>query len=542
MKRLIHACLIILALASIGLAQPQKTAQNEARELWLVRAQNLTSDLLKDGADLSNMQRAVLWGKLAQHWWREDPKRARTWILNAIEVVEPVPNKESPEERQIRIGTAQALLAIVTPLDEKLSNRLLTVLSPDKSVEYDGGGTAFALIDAAIRILEDDPKRAAELGAQALRTGRPTNLDPLLYGLRARDPKLADSLFVQALALAKQDRGGMFTNILTYIAFPEQRGRSGNLPVPPDSLRIQLLQILMSLVTDRPASGENSNCGAVTWLAPLFGEFERLLPQQWPILRQAINTCQSASPEIQQRLKYNSSPQLDTVESLLRAAEEAKDLEVRTSYKYRAADLAYENKEYELALKILDDLSTEERELMAESWRSARGGWAADGAVEHYKNGRFREMNLMLDAVPSDLQPLAKAEFIQRLPEQTGSETGPITQILNDAITGLRRSSTPAEEKYNWYFPLIHATVKYQPAEANAVLKDAIASLNQVKDGRPLDQPDYFFGYMGPPLLELDEFVVKDALASLTLVQTRTQLRLSLLAATMQRLKSISRN
>ncbi|HEX3253954.1 MAG TPA: hypothetical protein VHS05_31255 [Pyrinomonadaceae bacterium] len=542
MKWLIHASLIILALASIGLAQPQKTAQNEARELWLVRAQNLTSDLLKDGADLSNMQRAVLWGKLAQHWWREDPKRARTWILNAIEVVEPVPNKESPEERQIRIGTAQALLAIVTPLDEKLSNRLLTVLSPDKSVEYDGGGTAFALIDAAIRILEDDPKRAAELGAQALRTGRPTNLDPLLYGLRARDPKLADSLFVQALALAKQDRGGMFTNILTYIAFPEQRGRSGNLPVPPDSLRIQLLQILMSLVTDRPASGENSNCGAVTWLAPLFGEFERLLPQQWPILRQAINTCQSASPEIQQRLKYNSSPQLDTVESLLRAAEEAKDLEVRTSYKYRAADLAYENKEYELALKILDDLSTEERELMAESWRSARGGWAADGAVEHYKNGRFREMNLMLDAVPSDLQPLAKAEFIQRLPEQTGSETGPITQILNDAITGLRRSSTPAEEKYNWYFPLIHATVKYQPAEANAVLKDAIASLNQVKDGRPLDQPDYFFGYMGPPLLELDEFVVKDALASLTLVQTRTQLRLSLLAATMQRLKSISRN
>jgi hypothetical protein len=542
MKRLIHACLIILALVPIGLAQTPKTARNEARELWLVRAQSLTTDLLKDGADLSDMQRAVLWGKLAQRWWREDPKRARTWIVNAIEVVEPIPNKESPEERQIRIGTAQVLLAIVTPLDEKLSNRLLTVLTPDKSAEYEGGGTAFALIDAATRILEDDPKRAAELGAQALRTGRPTNLDPLLYGLRARDPKLADSLFVQALALAKQDRGGMFTNILTYIAFPEQRGRSGNLPVPPDSLRIQLLQLLMTLVTDRPANGENSNCGAVAWLAPLFGEFERLLPQQWPVLRQAINTCQSVSPEIQQRLKYNSSPQLDTVESLLRAAEEAKEMEVRTSYKYRAADWAYENKDYERALKILDDLSTEEREFMAESWRSARWDWAADGAVEHYKNGRFREMNLILDAVPLELQPLAKAAFIHRLPEQTGSETGPIIQILNDAITGLRRSSTPTEEKYNWYFPLIHSTVKYQPAEANAVLKDAIASLNQVKDGRPLDQPDYFFGYMGPPLLELDEFVVKDALASLTLVQTRAQLRLSLLAATMQRLKTISRN
>lgn len=75
MKRSIRACLLILALPPIGFAQ---SAQNDARELWLVRAQNLTSDLLKDGADLSNMQRAILWVKLAQRWWRDDPKRART--------------------------------------------------------------------------------------------------------------------------------------------------------------------------------------------------------------------------------------------------------------------------------------------------------------------------------------------------------------------------------------------------------------------------------------------------------------------------------
>lgn len=199
MKRSIHACLIILALAPLGLAQ---TVNPDARELWLVRSQTLTSDLLKDAADLSTQQRAVLWAKLAQRWWREDPKRARIWVLNAIEVVEQVPNKEAPEERQIRLETGQVLLAIVTPLDQKLSNRLLTVLSPEKSTQNEDSGTAFALVEAATRILEDNPKRAAELGAMALRTGQPHNIDSLLYGLRARDPKLADSLFVQALAAA----------------------------------------------------------------------------------------------------------------------------------------------------------------------------------------------------------------------------------------------------------------------------------------------------------------------------------------------------
>src|SRR6476659_10208501 len=105
MKRSVSICVMILTLA------PAIAAQNDARALWLVRSQTLTNDLLKDATDLTSMQRAVLWMKLAQRWWREDPKRARTWVLNAIEVVEQVPNKETPEERQTRIQTAKKILA-----------------------------------------------------------------------------------------------------------------------------------------------------------------------------------------------------------------------------------------------------------------------------------------------------------------------------------------------------------------------------------------------------------------------------------------------
>src|SRR5215216_14120 len=143
MKCSVSICLMILTLAQAI------AAQNDARELWLVRAQNITSDLLKDAAGLNSMQRAVLWVKLGQRWWLEDPKRARIWITNAIEVVEQVPNKETPKEHEERLETARILLTIVTSLDQKLAKRLLTVMASDKSTYNERSAAANALIDAA---------------------------------------------------------------------------------------------------------------------------------------------------------------------------------------------------------------------------------------------------------------------------------------------------------------------------------------------------------------------------------------------------------
>ena len=536
------ACLVFMVLQpALGAWTALAQKRDSEYQLWLVRSQTLTSDLLKDAADLSSMQRAVLWVKLGQRWWREDPSRARTWITNAIEVVEQVPNKENPQEREERLETAGILLTIVTPLDEKLAKRLLAVMTSDKSTDNDRSAAANALIDAAAAVVKDDPTRAGELVAKALRTGTPnTDIHQLFYDLRTRDPKLADSLFAQALALAKQDTHSSLLNSLTHIAFPALRGHGDDIPAPPESLRVELLQILMDLLNANRGSGENSNCALVSWVGQFFSEIERLLPKQGLVLRQAINTCHLAWPVAQQQMEDATRTQpLDTVESLLKAAADANDTEVRTDYQYRAANLATEHKDYDRAIKLLEDMP---KEVRGETWDSYRWQWAADGAIEHYKNGRFGEMNRMLDAVPSDFQPLAKASFVSWLPEKAGAETAPIIPILNDAIKGLPRSNIPEWEKYNWYFGLLRLTVKYQPADANAVLKNAIASLNKVKEVEALGTTDYL-RYIGPPLLEMDEFVVKDALASITVTEPRARLRLALLDATLQRLRTTtSRN
>ena len=69
-----------------------------AYDLWLVRSQTLTAELIKDGDNLETSQRSILLAKLAQQWWRDNPEKAKAWMSEAVASVESVPNKENPDD------------------------------------------------------------------------------------------------------------------------------------------------------------------------------------------------------------------------------------------------------------------------------------------------------------------------------------------------------------------------------------------------------------------------------------------------------------
>lgn len=521
---------------------------DSAYELWRVRSDTITDDLLKDATALSPTRRAVLWARLARQWWRHDKRKAGKWINDAIEILEYVPNMENPEEQRRRLSTARLLLQIVAPLDRDLGKRLVMIFTKDieSSTEAERGSNVEGLLNAAVSLVDHDPKRAAELGTLALRLGTPNDIAPLLFALRRKDAKLADDLLVQALAVAKRSLPAAFLNSLVYAAFPAQMGLGSNIAAPPDSLRAELLQMTAAFINANPINAENQSeicAGIGAFVAPLLIEFDRLAPQQSVVVRHAINRCQSLSPLAQQRMADASSDvPLNTVEALLKAAADANDMKVRTVYEYRAALLAKENKDYDRALKILDGMSKESREFMGGSWEAYRWEWAAFSALDHYKRGELQEMNLVLNEVPRDLQPYAKAAFVDRRPDKK-AEGDPSLQFLSDARVGLRRSSAPESEKYSWYFALLRLIVKYQPTEAAEALREAIASLNralQASDAKvqpnTLDTTE-LSKTLPASLLEMDEFTVKEALGSVTAVETRAQLRLELLETTLQRMK-----
>jgi tetratricopeptide (TPR) repeat protein len=534
-QRLTVSLFIVLALpCSIFAQRSTPTPQND-NELWRVRAQTITEDVLKDASNLNSLRRALVWSKVAELWWLDDPRRARTWITNAVEVVEQVPNRESTPERRQRLATAKLLLGgVASRLDQKLNQRLIALVSDvDNSTSADDrNGSANTLIHAAIGMA--DPKRAAELGAQALRLGVPSDIADLLFALRGRDAKLADGLFEQALILARQNHDPSLLDALTYAAFPKQKGVSDVVLEPPDNLKAQLLSVQVAFLSEHVNELGNGTgpCWAVAaFIAPVLSQFDRLLPQQALLVRQTVPKCQSTIAAMRGELENSDGTQpLNTIDALLKAAENTDIITIRTQYQYRAARLARDRGDYEQAIKILDSMSDESRQLMQGSWDAYHWDWAASAALDHFQNGRLVEMNVVLNGVPSNLQPFAKMAFLDRLPLKKFPPGTPTIQFLNDAAAGLRKSNISELEKYVWYFGLLKLTLRYQRADAVPVFKEAIASLNRAitEDSKFLDTSD-FANFLPATLLEIDEFAVKETLASVTNLEARTQLRLQLL-------------
>ena len=538
------------------LTRTASAQQADSPSLWLVRSQTITAELIKDSADLPAFERALLLAGLAKRWWRDDSEKARSWMVTAIEIVEVIPNKENAEERRARLRTARSLLQIVTPIDQKLSKRLIALLSDRAEQISDGEREANAegLIKAANVLVDSDPKRAAELGTLALHVGPPTEIQGLIVRLRSREPKLSDELFRQTLVVARQTLDVGLLNSLSHAAFPESRtyGASSKIPTS-DHLRAEVLRLYLAYLQSNPISAANQSSvcrSVVSFIAPVLTEFDRLVPEQASNVRQFIQRCQSDSPLTRQRLgDAQGDKPLNTVEDLLKAAADSEDIKVRTVYQYRAAALAKSRNDIEQAIKILDSMSAESREFMGESWLSYRWDWASLAALSYFKAGDIYRMRMVINDVPSNLQPFAKIAFIRQLPATTDKDTDPTLEFLDDARNGLRRSSFSDNEKCGWYFSLLPLTVKYQSAQATDVLREAVSLLNRIENSRdkkgnndgPSVLVDSLAKNLPASLLEMDEYIVKEAVSSIVSPSVRVKVRLELLAACLERLKNTRR-
>ena len=524
--------------------------RNPARTLWFIRSQGITEELIKDASDLPPNARALLWARVGELWWREDREKARSWLLKAVAIVEDVPNREGSEDRSRRLNTAHVLLQIIVPLDQGISKKLILVLDErgEENARDQREANADAVIQAAIQLVDKNPERAAEMGARALRIGVPSDIGSLIFALRSKDTRLSEALFGQALVAARQTLAPELLHSLTRAAFPTESQIKSRMPELPDLLRRELLRLHIAYLEANQITAENRNsiCGGViSFILPVVGQIDRLLPEQADLARQFVSQCQSVSPLAQQLVDDSLRQQPWTIDDLLKAAEDAQDLKVRTVYQYRAAALAKDRKDYERALQILDSMSKEGREFMQGSWEAYRWEWAARSALNHFQNGELFEMRKVMERVPTNLQPLAKLAFISYLPEKRNKETDPTFEYLNDGRIGLGRSNLKDSDKSASYLGLLELTVKYQPSDAIAVLNETVAVLNKADKARRDHDKETHELLLEPisknlssTLLEIDEYAVKKAISTISATDTRVRVRLDLLQACLTRLFS----
>jgi hypothetical protein len=530
-------------------AQQRNTSEN----LWRIRSQAITTELIKDSSDLISTQRALVFAALAEKWWQDDPEQARSWMGRALEIVEAVPNQENADERARRLNAVRSILKIVTSLDRKYTDRLITVLSNDAEEQAKGKNTANTdgLIEAAMVLVEKDPQHAKELGSLSLSLGRSSQITSLIAKLRSKDLRLADSLFAETVAAVRQSLDRDLLYSLAYFAFPVPMKNTAGVGVPPDNLRAELLKVDVLFLQSNPINPENRNVNCISvasFIAPVLDQFERLLPQQAAVVRQSVSQCQSLNPLMGQSGDdaLHGEP-LNTVDDLLKAADEAKDLNIGTVYQYRAAALAREHNDFERALKILDNMSIEARKFMGGSWEAYRSEWAITAALTRLKSDDIYGMRRFINEVPDNLQILTKIGFLRRLPDKRDAETDPTIEFLNDTLKSLPNAVLSDSDKSAACFALLPLVIEFQPTSASMVLKEGITALNRIERANAQntneEQGSNFFEgdfarNLPATLFEMDENVVKEAVSSINSRSLRVKLRLELLTVCLDRLKS----
>lgn len=542
--------IMLMATSHVFSASAQEV--DKPQDIWLQRSKILTTDLLKDSFSLTTLDQALVLARAGEAWWKTDPVNARKWMLKAVEGVEQIPSRENPAERTKRISVARTLLRIISTRDEKLGIRLQRLLATDTSApEAEKTANADGLIEAALALVDTDPGKAEMMGSVSLRIAHPTLIHHLLMRLRIRSPILADRLFAEALVEARKNTDEEFLNSLRYAAFPELYGPGFNAAsAPPGSLRGEVIRLLVDDLQQQVALTERSgtpSCGvAVSLLGPLQLQLDSLGPQPAELARQLLRSCQEKLRQKASKAASETQGEepLVTVDDFLRAAERAADGDnKRAIYFGEAAKLAAHQKNLELALKILDRMTDDQRRFIG-IWETWRRDWAASLALEYLKREDLPGMYQVIQGVPKNIRAFTQMYLVQKLPPGFAIEVA--LQLLENAREGLEHAGTPDAEKLHWHLLLTRLYAKYDSmGNALNALKQAIAALNRSTSDpqkhEPVDDFDQRLIQDSFPasLLDPNGFAIRDVILSVTSVHKRTQAELGLIRVSLRRYEEL---
>lgn len=519
--------------------------RNNPLDSLTILTQTITDEIVKDAPALTTLDRAVLWARLGESWWKDDPERARIWLKKAVQDLEVVSTgQESDSDHQRRLAIARSLLSIISPRDKELSDGLTLIFKPNaEHVSADDSSRhASALIDTALSILNTDPQRAIKLGSDSLRAGRSPRIGLLLGALRRRVGNSSDELFIETLAVARASYDRQVLAALAVVAF---KGAA-----PSDDLRRRLLNVFAEglLRTLTSPTDEATACNLASNAAPLLNEFARLLPHQAGLVRLAIIRCQPSLQdwERQEVAESLSDQPFNTMEALLDAASKASNSKTRDSYLERAAYMAAQQKRFDQAVAILDDISSEGREQTGGTWESWRWEYAWSAAFVRYKRADRLGMYQVITATPEKLRPFVQISIARELVKLDDRVTA--IALIDEARKGLAKAD--AADAADEYFSLVRLYAQLMPSVTPAIFNEMVAAMNRVKQSSSSSSifpkvggeslilsNDILLRSFSLPmsLLEIDDIGVRHAISLIDSPFQRIAIRLNLLNVLLER-------
>jgi len=537
-----------MAAVTVGQVQSKENVDLQYRRtLTETQIEQVSNDLIKDATLFQPVERAILWSRLGELWWKTDAPRARRFLSKAVEDLEAATaanntagGSQATDSAQL-IGAIRVALRIIAARDQKLSDRLqplLTTLAENKgnAASSNSNYIADALVEAGMQVVSENPARAAQLGSASLRYGDASKFNLLLIELRERNSKLADDLFTEALNAAQLSQNINLFSSLTFAAFTSNYNPNIKATPPSSQLRASLLNTIIKGAVQADLDEKQRDCSYAFLIVPLLNEVDRFVPQQGPPVRNAVARCKSVAPGSDEALRNQP---LKTAEDFLSAARNAESVELRVLFLSRAVQAAGKSGNLDLAISVLDGMSREEREAMGDAWDPIRVQYGTLAATRRYENKDFAAMERIISAVPQELQPFVTLNLAEAILGQESEKNTLVIDLLSRTRRNFEKLEHPDFNTFYPYMSLVRAYGKVSPQDAYSVFREAVKSINRatvaLKD-KPDSSEQTARGQFEPldipaELVQLSAFDLIGIVSSVDSAALRTRLRLSLLSS-----------
>jgi hypothetical protein len=527
------------------------------RELWRVRSETITNNLLKEAAKTDALDRALIYAQLSELWWEFDKPKSNQWIEKAVDSISFYPSEDAKIHRKELLQTSRQILRIISNRNLKQSNRLVEILSKvEESTDSEKNGNADALIEYALRIVKTNPSKAAELGTIALRLGQPKEFYSLAWELRRYNPALANQFWKTAFSATTNSLDYYMLNGMKTATFPETD--IPNFPQnlqPPLELKVTFLSFLADYIWQQQQKFTSKiipKCAnEAIFVSRLKNQFANLLPQKSALVEQAISTCWvDSNPKLSELVSQAPSAKTTNIDELLKQADDPQNTPlVRANLLIMAASAAYQQKKYAVAVNVLEKMTEEERKPNLQWWEELRSDSAAFLAAAQFKDDNFAGAMETLKNVPFMLRPLAETGFVFQFSPEDASSYQFCVERLCDARRGFTKSELAFARKTPYWFSLVKLYSKYKlQAEAAEVFREiAVAfnnslsndnsTANDALSNRLIAESKLTIPTLSPSLFETQENSIFESIGLLKQEKPRVEMNLAFLKLTLSRYK-----
>lgn len=387
-------------------------AKDDPASTLTSRGNQLISEILRDIGTERPRDQAKDLTELGSTIWDTDKKQGITFLTRGVDIaLDPA----TPYANEVVRGDALRSILYLTRLidkDEVLANRLISRIRTDLSKRTDKNSPDYNadLISLADYLVEKREKQAFDLAMLSLNGKHPAvdyNATRFFGALKRKNEPLSIIYFAKMIEAVRDSQDPKLLNELivrsTFSAFFDNYDDRFQVSDPQKKAVLETMVPFVVLEADELSTNQRTDCYLASGHGRrLLPDFKRLEPPLAEVIERAVNGCQNSGIDPMKKPDKLLGRKLKTCQDYLDFAATIPDKQLRNGYISWAAHVAHQEKNYTLAIRILDDIDESSRPW---SWDWDRKQEASALIAELITGQRFADVYSVLEATPQRLRP-----------------------------------------------------------------------------------------------------------------------------------------